>query len=124
MAYQRVQTPPPQNRVGLLAELTRTGRLVWRLLRDPRVATITKVVVPVLTAAYVLLPVDFLPDVVPALGQLDDLAILLLGTRLFIELCPPEVVRQHQAEIATGRPTRRSDRGEGEVVEGEYRVIE
>lgn len=124
MAYQRTQTPPPQNRVGLLAELARTGRLVWRLLRDPRVATVTKVVVPALTAAYVLLPVDFLPDVVPALGQLDDLAILLLGTRLFIELCPPEVVRQHQEEIAAGRPMRQSEKGEGETVEGEYRVIE
>ena len=131
MTYQRTQPPPPPNRVGLpqrgaslLAELARSARLVWRLLRDPRVATITKVVVPVLTAAYVLSPVDFLPDVVPALGQLDDLAILLLGTRLFIELCPPDIVRQHLEEIATGRPTRQSDGGEGEVVEGEYRIIE
>jgi uncharacterized membrane protein YkvA (DUF1232 family) len=114
----------PQARTGVLAELARSARLVWRLLRDPRVATATKLVIPGLVGVYLLWPVDLMPDVLPILGQVDDLVLLLLGTRLFIELCPPDIVRQHQADLAGGRAPRQSSAAEGEVIEAEYRVIE
>lgn len=109
---------------GLWPGLIYTARLAWRLMRDPRVAATTKLLVPVLAAAYVLFPIDLLPDLVPLLGQVDDLVILALAVKLFIELCPPAVVREHQAALQGHPGQARYDEPEGEVLEGEYRIIE
>lgn len=78
-----------------LKEMVRQLRLTWRLLWDGRVPLWTKVIPPAVLA-YVISPIDILPDFPPmGLNQLDDLAVLLLGVRLFIELAPPGVVREH-----------------------------
>ncbi|NTU64249.1 MAG: DUF1232 domain-containing protein [Chloroflexi bacterium] len=77
-------------------------RIAWRLMWDGRVPASAKVV-PILTVLYVLSPIDILPDLVVGLGQLDDLAILLLGTRLFIAVSPKDIVARIRAEIE-GRP--------------------
>jgi uncharacterized membrane protein YkvA (DUF1232 family) len=52
---------------------------------------------------YVISPIDILPDVFVGLGQLDDMAILLLGTQLFIAVSPKDIVERIRAEIE-GRP--------------------
>ncbi len=57
-----------------------------------------KTIVPA-SLVYLISPVDFVPDVIPGLGQLDDLAIVVIGVKLFIELCPPEIVREHMQEL-------------------------
>ncbi|OIO95499.1 MAG: hypothetical protein AUK03_05360 [Anaerolineae bacterium CG2_30_64_16] len=124
MKSQQRETTPRQNQASLLVELVRNGRLVWRLLRDARVATATKLLIPGLVGAYLLWPVDLLPDVIPFLGQIDDLVLLALGAKLFIQLCPPEIVQQHRTDLADRASASRSAEVEGEVVDGEYRVIE
>ena len=98
-------------------ELLRQARLAWRLFLDPRVPWPTKLIPPVVLA-YLLSPIDILPDLTLGLGQLDDLAVLLLGIKLFIELCPADVVREHLKalgakieEWSAERPT---------VIEGEF----
>jgi uncharacterized membrane protein YkvA (DUF1232 family) len=58
---------------------------------------------PVLAAFYVISPLDFVPDVVPVLGQLDDLGLLLLTLELFLRFCPPAAVAFHRAAIDQGR---------------------
>jgi uncharacterized membrane protein YkvA (DUF1232 family) len=83
---------------GFLADLIRQARLAWRLLLDPRVPLWTKTVVPA-SLVYLILPVDFVPDFLLGLGQLDDLAVIILGAKLFIELCPPEIVREHMQDL-------------------------
>lgn len=115
------QTP---SRLGLLAEIARSMRLVWRLLADPRVSTATKLIIPGLVVLYVFWPADLLPDVLPVLGQLDDVALLALAVKLFIELCPADVVRQHRGDLGSGRSSPPPKRADGDVVDGEYRVIE
>src|ERR1700737_3253345 len=50
--------------------------------------------------AYVVLPIDLIPDFVPVLGQLDDLAVVLLGLDLFIRSAPPDIVEEHLARIS------------------------
>jgi uncharacterized membrane protein YkvA (DUF1232 family) len=122
VANQRGNPVPPQQQVGLLAGLVRDGQLVWRLMGDPRVATAAKVIVPILAVLYVLSPVDLIPDVIPVLGQMDDLAILALAVRLFIQLAPPQVVAEHRDDI-NGGGGRHSHSGDGETVDAEYRVI-
>jgi uncharacterized membrane protein YkvA (DUF1232 family) len=51
--------------------------------------------IPVAAAAYLLMPADIIPDVIPVLGQVDDVVILMLGLRLFFEFAPPAVVQEH-----------------------------
>lgn len=84
--------------LGFLADLIRQARLAWRLLLDPRVPLWTKTVVPA-SLIYMFSPIDFMPDVVLGLGQLDDLAVIILGIKLFIDLCPPEIVREHTQNL-------------------------
>jgi uncharacterized membrane protein YkvA (DUF1232 family) len=85
-------------RLFALKDLVRTGRLALRLLKDPRVPLYAKVV-PIGALVYVLSPLDILPDWIPVLGQLDDLAALAAGLSLFIRLCPPEVVEEHEIAL-------------------------
>jgi len=77
-------------------------KLFLRLFKDPRVSLAPKVVM-LGVLAYLIVPVDFLPDVFLVLGQIDDLVVILLGLKLFIRLCPPEVVQEHVKAIAAGR---------------------
>jgi uncharacterized membrane protein YkvA (DUF1232 family) len=85
-------------RLFALKDLIRTGRLTLRLMKDPRVPIYAKVV-PAAALLYALSPLDFLPDWIPILGQLDDLAALAAGLSLFIRLCPPEVVEEHEIAL-------------------------
>jgi len=52
-------------------------KLVYRLAQDPNVSKTDRALL-LGTAAYVLSPWDFLPDVIPFLGQLDDLLLMAL----------------------------------------------
>jgi uncharacterized membrane protein YkvA (DUF1232 family) len=85
---------------GILAEIIKNIKLIWRLLNDRRVSPWLKMIVPG-TLLYLLFPVDIIPDVMPGLGQLDDIAVILLGLKLFVEMCPDKVVRQHLDELAS-----------------------
>ena len=86
---------PMQDVTDFLKEFVDNVRLVGRLAMDTRVPTWLKVIIPTVVAVYVLSPVDVIPDIIPGLGQLDDLAVIVLGIKLFIDMSPPDVVRQH-----------------------------
>jgi len=101
----------------LIKEISHEVRLAWHLLRDPRVPSYLKVSIPAVTALYVLVPFDFIPDFIPVLGQIDDVAAIVLGIRLFIQLAPKEVVAEHEAALS-GKVTV----DEQEVVDADYRV--
>ena len=77
-------------------------RLTWALIRDPRVPIWAKAI-PVIGIIYVLSPLDFIPDVIIGLGQLDDLAIVIGGMRWFPAVVPQDLVEEHRAIIA-GKP--------------------
>lgn len=77
-------------------------RLFLCLFQDARVSLLAKLV-PLGILAYLIVPVDLLPDVFPGLGQLDDFLVLILGLGLFLRLCPREAVQQHVRAIASGR---------------------
>jgi uncharacterized membrane protein YkvA (DUF1232 family) len=82
----------------LIRHLPHFARLYWRLLRDARVPIWPKLVL-LGGFLYVLSPIDVMPDVLPVIGQIDDLVVLLVVCRLFMYLCPPAVVREHVARI-------------------------
>lgn len=79
-----------------LLALGRDLKVAWRLWRDGAVPWWTKTI-PLLAVGYLLFPMDLLADPMLGLGQLDDLAILLLGLRLFISACPAERVQWYRA---------------------------
>lgn len=89
--------------------IIREVRLIWRLIRDPRVPMWTKVI-PFLGLIYVVSPLDLIPDVIIGLGQLDDLGIIFAGMRLFKQLVPADLLEEHRA-VLEGR------RNPDEVVE-------
>jgi uncharacterized membrane protein YkvA (DUF1232 family) len=70
---------------GKVLDIIGNFRTAWRLVRDPSIPLWTKGV-PLATLAYVLWPMDIVTDLIPGLGQLDDLAVILIGLRLFIAL--------------------------------------
>jgi uncharacterized membrane protein YkvA (DUF1232 family) len=98
-----------------LKQLLKTGRLALCLMRDRRVPAYAKIV-PILAILYALSPLDFVPDVFPVLGQLDDIAILAAGLQLFLKLCPDDIVAEHEAAVGK-RPGRR-------IIEGVARRVE
>jgi len=106
----------PKQALGALAELVRDLRVAWGLFTDRHVPIWFKAR-PFLALAYILWPVDLLPDLVPALGQLDDLTILILGIAAFIGLCPVERVKWQREKIAGIRSGQ-------ETVDTTYRVLD
>ena len=82
----------------VLKNLWKSGRLALRLIRDHRVPIYAKVV-PGMALLYVISPLDFVPDWVPVLGEMDDIAILVAGLAFFIRLCPPELVEEHESHL-------------------------
>jgi uncharacterized membrane protein YkvA (DUF1232 family) len=122
-----IQVPPNDTSALLvwIKDVARQARLAWRLFWDQRVPLWTKLIPPV-ALGYVLFPLDIIPDVVPGLGQLDDVAVLLIGVKLFIELSPPDVVHEHLRALgARIKEWRAVEDEEGEssvVIEGEYEL--
>lgn len=99
------------------------ARLAWRLLRDPGVPLLLKAI-PLLAMAYLVSPLDFVPDIFPIVGQLDDLGVLILATELFVGWCPAPLVDFHRSAIAgrrTYRPGPPSGTADGDVIDAEFR---
>ncbi len=64
--------------------------LVVRLMRDRRVPLQRKLLVGA-ALAYMLSPIDLLPDSVPFIGQADDLVLVAFAINHLLEGAPPEV---------------------------------
>lgn len=86
---------------GFFGELWQQARLAFALMLDRQVPIYLKVL-PLAAVAYLLFPLDFLPDLVPGLGQLDDLTVLILGAKIFIDMAPPDVVQRYMRQFTGG----------------------
>lgn len=94
--------------VTLVRRLPVYLRLIWGLLRDRRVPLRQKGLL-LLLLGYLVSPLDVIPDFIPVLGQLDDVAVTLLVLDLFIRNAPKEVVDDHLARIARNEDDLRRD---------------
>jgi uncharacterized membrane protein YkvA (DUF1232 family) len=110
-------------KTGVISGIIQNARLAWRLFRDGRTPTAVKLLIPGLAVAYLLLPIDVLPDFLPGLGQLDDLAIIALGLKLFVDMSPSWLVQWHRDDLAGRTPKDNAVRQQS-TVDGEYRVID
>jgi len=96
MADKRSVIVPPKG--GMMKDFVKRLKLITRLMSDRRVNMLVKLL-PLASLAYLFWPVDAVP--LPVIGALDDAAILWIGSTLFVELCPSNVVKEHQAELDT-----------------------
>ncbi|CAN5669550.1 hypothetical protein BH23CHL7_BH23CHL7_13190 [soil metagenome] len=83
------------------------GRLLLTLALDPRVPLGRKALLG-LAAAYVASPVDLIPERIPLIGVLDDVAVVVIAVDLFLDGLPPGVLDQTLAEV--GMPREELDR--------------
>src|ERR671910_356459 len=85
----------------LVVKLPTYARVVWGIVRDPRTPIGLKGML-VAALAYVVFPVDLIPDAIPILGQADDLTVLLLVLDLFIANAPKDVREEQVARANNG----------------------
>lgn len=85
---------PERRHLGWWRQALEQLRLTWVLLRDNRVPLLHKLI-PIVTLAYILSPIDLIPDMFVGLGMLDDLGILMLGISWFNSLAPADVALEH-----------------------------
>lgn len=113
MSENRNRTITP-SKIGVFQGMTDRLKLIVRLLSDNRVSPWLKLL-PVGTLIYLVVP-----DLAP--GPIDDAFIIWLGTYLFVELCPPQVVEEHQRSLNPGMAPQGSDpvSNPEDIVDAEY----
>jgi uncharacterized membrane protein YkvA (DUF1232 family) len=79
---------------GFMMFLPNLVRLLGRLLKDRRVPTAEKALF-VAAIVYVISPLDFIPDVFPFIGQVDDLYMVALVLLRLITRTDDSIVRKH-----------------------------
>jgi uncharacterized membrane protein YkvA (DUF1232 family) len=82
---------------GMTRDVINRLKLIFKLMGDPRVSPLVKLI-PVGALVYLVSPIDVIMGI-PGLAAVDDAAILWLGSNLFIELCPAEVVQEHRESV-------------------------
>jgi uncharacterized membrane protein YkvA (DUF1232 family) len=80
---------PREEFTALVKRIPSYARLAWALARDPRLSRARRAAV-LAGAAYVLSPIDFVPGIIPVVGQLDDVLIALGAIRLALNGLKPE----------------------------------
>jgi uncharacterized membrane protein YkvA (DUF1232 family) len=73
-----------------VAQLKKDTYALYLASRDPRVPLVGKIIV-ILVVAYVLSPIDLIPDFIPVLGYLDDMVLVPLGMAVAIRCIPPDI---------------------------------
>ncbi|NDY42651.1 DUF1232 domain-containing protein [Dissulfurirhabdus thermomarina] len=84
--------------------------LLVNLLRDPRVSAGDKAILGA-TVAYLLNPVDLVPDWIPFLGMVDDVYLVALALLRLLVRTDEAVLREHW-------------RGEGDIVRSAREIAE
>jgi uncharacterized membrane protein YkvA (DUF1232 family) len=93
---------------GTVARMPRYLKLSSALLRDPSIPAVRKTAL-IGGLGYAVLPFDLLPGIIPIVGQLDDLAAVLLGIRFALAGCSPEVAQEHLAQVGLSETAIEAD---------------
>lgn len=80
--------------MNYVSELPRFLKLLWGLVSDVRVSMLDKVLVAG-AIAYIVMPIDLIPDFIPFLGEVDDVYLLVLALRRLMENAGKAVVMSH-----------------------------
>lgn len=69
-------------------------RLLFGLFRDGRVSRLDRLLV-LGALAYIVSPIDFVPDLIPFFGEVDDLFLLVLALQRLVDNAGRRVVLDH-----------------------------
>jgi uncharacterized membrane protein YkvA (DUF1232 family) len=101
MTSRRRRDPESGPRTGLKRSVMRTIRqipsylrLLGGLITDRRVSRLDRALV-IAAFAYIVSPVDFIPDLIPFLGEVDDVFLLMLALQRLLERAGPQVLLDH-----------------------------
>ena len=83
-------------------------RLIWALAADPRVPASRKAVLAG-AAGYVLFGRDIIPDDIPVLGGIDELAVVVLAVEIFFDGIPDEILEEKIDELEIDSEAFRRD---------------
>ena len=92
---------------GVIRNLINRTKLIWRLMSDRRVSPWLKLI-PIGSLIYLVSPVDLIMGI-PGIDAIDDVTVLWFGSTLFVELCPPNVVKEHIKALAGNMEASDSD---------------
>jgi uncharacterized membrane protein YkvA (DUF1232 family) len=84
-------------------------RTIVALMRNPRVSKLPKFLV-VAAILYILMPVDFVPDVAPVVGWLDDIVFLVGALGMLFGAAPPATEKEGRIIDVTPEPPRRESK--------------
>jgi len=87
-----------------MRQLPQYVRLLGGLIADRRVSMMDKMLV-VGAIAYIVMPIDFIPDFIPFFGEVDDVFVLVLALQRLIENAGRVVLLEHW----TGEPRDLAD---------------
>jgi hypothetical protein len=93
-----MQLLSPSRIGGFVMHLPSFMRVFYRLMTDPRVSFIAKLVPP-LGLLLLFTPPALELDFVPFIGELDWLLVILITLKIFVWMCPSDVVREHVARV-------------------------
>lgn len=92
---QKIKRREAKGRMGnFLMFLPNMVMLLGRLLKDARVPTAEKALF-LGAIVYVISPLDFIPDVLPFIGQVDDIYVVALTLLRLVNRSDASVVREH-----------------------------
>ena len=106
---------PPRRGLGFLQTFFEQLLLSWALMKDNRVPLPIKFI-PLVAILYVLSPIDFVPDLIPVLGQLDDLGLLMTALTAFNSMAPSDVVAEHLARLRGEAPVIEKKKRDGNII--------
>ena len=94
---------------------------LWPLMRDPKIPFWAKAAIPAIAAAYVVSPVDLIPDFLLGLGQIDDIGVILLAATASVAFLQKFFANQEpQPEPARARAA--DSQSASTIYEANYRV--
>ena len=90
--------PTEQPKKLTIAQLIpRIAKLVYHLLRDPRVPWTAKAALGG-AAVYLASPIDLIPDWIPGAGYLDDILVVGIAINYVFAKVPEDVIVEHWGE--------------------------
>lgn len=96
IATDRPELTPPRvlGVVSLIKRAPYYARLLLGMIADGRVSLFDRLLV-VASIAYVISPLDIIPDVIPLLGQVDDLVLVITTVSRLFDRAARDVIASH-----------------------------
>jgi len=87
--------------------LRKEAHIFYLVFKHPRTPWYAKLVAAC-TAAYLVSPIQLIPNFIPVIGSLDDVLVLCLGMNLLQKMSPPDVLSECR-DVADAAESRRRE---------------